>query len=312
MLPVVEAATGMRGGGRASGEAQVEDRRGFSGIRLAVAIALAGGLLVNLLGVVVNFDTYINVEGNQDARHWEVGASPIVGHLTLFEERVREWTERLRPRLGTTTTFKSGFSYSEGDRDRGELLPRWTTGMGMLEIRPAGIAGEGVSVTLRLSDNRPPELPRTQVKILEDGAEVAASAAAVEGQPASTDYTVPVGTHGTRLTIESDTWNPAALKINERNEDLGLRLEGVRVTRGGASVANELVEGMAPAPPYYPQPRWYYDPDTHHPADLWFVYLLETGMGRKAMLMLALPVLVVALLLIIAGERMLWGARSAL
>jgi hypothetical protein len=129
--------------------------------------------------------------------------------------------------------------------------------------------------------------------------------APVQDQPVSTDYTVAIAPHPTSLTIQSDTWNPAALKINSRDEDLGLRLESVTVAQGSTILPYELVEGTAPAPPYYPQPRWYYNPDTHHPADLWFLYMLETGMGRKAMLLLGLPVVVVALLLIIVGGRAL-------
>ncbi len=313
ILPVIERAIGARlGADKAVSETPTPPRRMFSVARLAVSIALAVGLLVNLLGVVVNFDTYINVESDLDARHWVVESSPINGHLTLFEERVREWTARLMPRAGTTTTFRSGFSYSEGDKATGELLPRWTTGSGVLEIRPADTTGAAVLVTLRLSDNRPPELPRSHVTILADGAPLAAQVAPVEGQPASSDYTVAIAPHPTNLTIESDTWNPAALKINSRNEDLGLRLESVTVAQDSTILPNQLVEGTAPAPPYYPQPRWYYNPDTHHPADLWFLYMLETDMGRKAMLILGLPVLVVALLLIvIGGHGLRWVERKA-
>jgi len=306
ILPVIERATGTRWGtDKAVSETPAHARSMFSGARLVVSSALAVGLLVNLLGVMVNFDTYINVEGDLDARHWVVESSPINGHLTLFEERVREWTARLMPRAGTTTTFKSGFSYSEGDKATGELLPRWTTGAGVLEIRPADTAGAAVLVTLRLSDNRPPELPRSHVTILADGAPLNTLIAHIQGQPVSSDYTVSIASRPTTLTIQSDTWNPATLKINSRNEDLGLRLESVTVTQGSTILPIQLVEGTAPAPPYYPQPRWYYNPDTHHPADLWFLYMLETGMGRKAMLLLGLPVLVVALLLIIIGGRAL-------
>ncbi|MEP6775611.1 MAG: hypothetical protein ABJA50_08440, partial [Chloroflexota bacterium] len=293
------------GADKAVSETPAPPRRMFSIARLAVSIALSLGLLVNLLGVVVNFDTYINVESDLDARHWVVESSPINGHLALFEERMREWTARLMPRAGTTTTFKSGFSYSEGDKAMGELLPRWTTGAGVLEIRPADTAGAAVLVTLRLSDNRPPELPRSHVTILANGAPLTTLIAPIQGQPVSSDYTVAIAPHPTNLTIESDTWNPAALKINSRNEDLGLRLESVTVGQGNTMLPNQLVEGTAPAPPYYPQPRWYYNPDTHHPADLWFLYMLETSMGRKAMLLLGLPIVVVALLLIIIGGRTL-------
>ncbi|HST04167.1 MAG TPA: hypothetical protein VLQ48_05465 [Chloroflexia bacterium] len=301
ILPVIETVTGAK----LHTDNTQAPRRTFSFARLAVSTALALGFLVNVLGVVVNFDTYINVQPDENARHWTLAASPINGHLVLFDDRVHEWTLRLMPPAGTTTTFKSGFSYSEGDKASHELLPRWTTGAGLLEIRPAGTAAAPISVTLRLSDHRPPELPRAQVTILVDGAPLAAQVAPVEGQPVSTDYTLAIPPHSTSLTIQSDTWNPSVLQINSRNEDLGLRLESVTIAQGSTILANELVEGTPPAPPYYPQPRWYYDPDTHHPADLWFLYLLETGMGRKAMLLLGLPVLVVAFLLIIIGWRIL-------
>jgi hypothetical protein len=148
-------------------------------------------------------------------------------------------------------------------------------------------------------------MPRSHVTILADGTPLAAQVAPVEGQPASTDYTVSIAPSPTSLAIQSDTWNPAALKINSRNEDLGIRLESVTVAQGSTVLPNQLVDGTAPAPPYYPQPRWYYNPDTHHPADLWFLYMLETGMGRKAMLLLGLPVLMVALLLMMIGGRTL-------
>jgi hypothetical protein len=143
------------------------------------------------------------------------------------------------------------------------------------------------------------------VTIVADGAPLNTLIAHVQGQPVSADYIVAIAPHPTTLTIQSDTWNPATLKVNSRNEDLGLRLESVTVAQGSTTLPNQLVEGTAPAPPYYPQPRWYYNPDTHHPADLWFLYMLETGMGRKAMLILGLPIMVVALLLIIIGGRRL-------
>ena len=55
------------------------------------------------------------------------------------------------------------------------------------------------------------------------------------------------------------------------------------------------------APPYYAQPRWYYNPATHFLADLWPVYLLEMGMGRKTMLALALPIIALGMLCLGAG-----------
>jgi hypothetical protein len=106
----------------------------------------------------------------------------------------------------------------------------------------------------------------------------------------------------TAITIQSDTWNPSTLQEGARNENLGVKLESIAIAQEGRPFLNDLVEAMPP-PPYYPQHRWYYDPGTHHFADLWPVYMAETGMGRKSMLALGLPIVALAALLIFFGWR---------
>jgi hypothetical protein len=294
VLPVVQQAVRSPG--------QTASGRSTTTRRVAVASVVALGFLVNALGAVVNFDTYINVVNDDATRYWFPYASPIVGHKTLLEQRASEWRLRLLPQPGTTL-FKSGFSYSEGDKASGEVLPRWTTGEGVMEVRPAAGASGPLSATLRLTDHRPPEMPRASVTILLDGNPVPAQAAPVADVPISTDYTFSMENRPTTFTIRTDTWNPSEVQEGGRNEVLGIKLDSVTLKQGNSALPNELVEAM-PAPPYYPQPRWYYDPGTHHPADLWPVYMAETGMGRKAMLALGLPLIVVALGLIFVGW---WG-----
>ncbi len=185
---------------------------------------------------------------------------------------------------------------------RGEALPRWTTGMGVMQIRPEIDVIPVFNVTLRLSDHRPPEMQRATVTILVDGAPVRVNTAPVPNQPVSTDYTFSIQDRPTSVTIQSDTWNPSTVQDGGRDEDLGVKPESVTVEWAGHVFRNDLVEAM-PAPPYYPQPRWYYDPGTHHFADLWMVYMPETGMGRKSMLALGLPIVVLGALLVWLGWR---------
>ena len=61
ILPVIE---------RAIPEAQVAARSRVSIVRLAVSAVIALGFLSNLLGVLVNFDTYINVVNDNNSRYW--------------------------------------------------------------------------------------------------------------------------------------------------------------------------------------------------------------------------------------------------
>jgi hypothetical protein len=193
--------------------------------------------------------------------------------------------------------FKRGFSYSEGDKAKGELLPRWTTGTATFDLW-ANTARGPVSVTIRLADHRPPQLPRAQVTILVNDSAVEVSGALVPEMPISTLYSFEVRGRPARVTIASDTWNPSRVGENNRNEDIGVKLESVVVSEGGVVEPYSFVEDLA-APPYYPQPRWYYDP--HFAADVWAVYVLEMNMGRRTIFALALPVVLVGLACAVAG-----------
>jgi hypothetical protein len=272
-----------------------------SAFRILVATVVALGFLSSLLGVLVNFDTYINVVNDDATRYYNVAASPIVGHLNLLEQRANEWYLHTFPPTGTTL-FRSGFSYSEGDKSKGELLPRWTTGSGVLDVHPA--AGGPLSMTLRLTDHRPPNLPRASLTILVNGNPVTPQAVPVKNQPISTDYSFTLDPRPASITIQTDTWNPSKYQDGGRNEELGLMLDSITLTQSGRPLPNALAEALPP-PPYYPQPRWYYDPGTHHLADLWPAYLLDTNMSRKAMLAVALPVLAISFALIFLGLHFL-------
>ncbi len=93
LLPVMEV---FDGGRRTVDEGSLSvNITGRPSSRVAIASVLALGLLVNFLGAVVNFDTYINVVNDDGARHWVPSSSPILGHLTLLTQRVEEWAERI-------------------------------------------------------------------------------------------------------------------------------------------------------------------------------------------------------------------------
>jgi hypothetical protein len=268
---------------------------------ILISTVVALGFFVNLGGVLVNFDTYINAGENDDSRNWFPTSSPIAGHFNLLGQRlkVREGLLTLLKPSGTLF-FKSSFSYSEGSKERQELLPRWTTGNGAIEFHPDLSKGPAM-VTLRLSDHRPPEMPRAAVTLLENDKPTTVQTAPVADSPVSTDYTFPISISPAHVEIRSDTWNPTA-SGGERNEDIGIRLDSISVIEGGTPRRYDMVETL-PAPAYYPQPRWYYDFDTKHPADLWFVYMVEAGMGRKTMLAIAAPIVLLSLLCIFLGVR---------
>jgi hypothetical protein len=275
----------------------------FVARRLAIAVIIALGFALNLLGVLVNFDTYVNSGVDEQRRIWEPGSSPLGGHFDLAGKNLRlgdGLLTLLKP--SRTIILKRGFSYSEGDRARGELLPRWTTGNGGLELRPDLSSGP-VTVTLRLIDHRPPEMPRADVTLLLNDLPAAVATVPVEGSPISTDYSFSVAASPAVVEVRSPTWNPAQSGTNNRNEDLGLKLESISVIEGGVQRGYLLLEDLPP-PVYYATPRWYYDLDARHPADLWFVYMARTGMGNRAMLALGAPIVLLAVASL--GAALLW------
>jgi hypothetical protein len=290
---------------RAQSTQKAQSLSGITHYALLVAFCavIAIGFLINLLGVLVNFDTYINVVNDDKTRYYTVDASPPVGHLNLLEERVNEWYVDRFPQSGTTL-FRSGFSYSEGDKSRNELLPRWTTGSGVLAVHPDSTGP--VSMTLRLADHRPPNLPRATLSILVNGSPAVVRALTVKDQPVSADYSFTLPPGASNVTIQTDTWNPSKYQSGGRNENLGLMLQAITLSQDSRAISNNLAEALPP-PAYYPQPRWYYDPGTHFLADLWPVYLLSTGMGGKAVLAIALALVAVSLALILVGGRLLRG-----
>lgn len=267
---------------------------------LLISTLIGLGFLVNALGVLVNFDTYINLGYDDEARHYLPYASPIVGHWNMAGRQAGDLAA-LVTKQSRTLLIRRGFSYSEGDKTKGELLPRWTTGQGEIEIRP--VAGtDPLSATLRLADHRPPELPRAVVSILVDGDPVTVSPAPVPDQPVSIDYSFPLKGQASTITIKSDTWKPSETQEGGRDESIGVLLERVLIYEGGKPQTYRLIDTL-PAPAYYARPRWYYDPATPHASDLWFTYMSETGMGRRAMLALSLPIVAVGLASVLLGLR---------
>lgn len=251
---------------------------------LVGALALVS-LLVQLLPVVVNFNTYIQLS-DQSARFFVPTVSPLAGHMRLWGDRLAEWWLRAVPPVGQgVVVLRDGFSYSEGDRAAGELLPRWTYAAAQMQVYPYAAPGP-LEVRLVVGDHRPWPLERARFGLLRDGQ----PASAVEridltGDAILWDMRTRVSLAAAAadpvlLTLQSDTWNPTRdTEDNPRNEDLGLQVVELDITQGGERLA--LREALP-----IPSPRadrrtlwlWYYDTPHHHLLDVWLWYVLVAGL----------------------------------
>ena len=266
--------------------------RGHTVWRALVALVVAFGIAVQLLGVAVNFDWYI-LRSQEDARHFVPAASPLLAHVRYLGERVGEWRTRLLPPPDSAVLTRGFAAADPPVPGAGPLFPRWTTGAGTIVLHPATRAP--LLVKLTFFDNRPRALRTDRATVLLSGAPLPAGAVTEQditgtGEGWIDSLTIPAGAlavDGTAtLTLRSATWNPARAGVGERDEPLGVFVHNVEVWRAGTPLT---VRDALPLPPMPDTPRsrfwWFnddrgYDETRHHLVDSWAWYAAVAGFPR--------------------------------
>lgn len=283
------------------------------GWRIAAGGLALASFAVQLLPLLVSFDVYLQISDPAE-RYFTPAASPIVAQLRIWAGRAREYWWRAAGGPPGTALLVKDFSYSEGDRSKGELLPRWTYADATVQLNPAGDGG--LDGTLWVADHRPWPLARANFELRLNNAPLpGVERTNTDGDPIRWTLRFRLTPEqlgrGARLQLHSDTWNPTRdTQDNPRNEDLGLLVEKIELRQGGQLLA--LREAL-PIPPPRMNRRafwlWTQDVPNHHLFDLWEWYVLASGMpsGAAALLLalLGLP----ALALAIGGAR---GLRATL
>jgi hypothetical protein len=253
--------------------------------RLTLVTALAAlGVGVQLLGVLVNFDWYLQ-RSEERERHFTPGASPILAHARTLTSRAGEWLVRRRP-PPDVALLRGGFSYAESN-DEGALFPRWTIGAGTIAIHPAN--HDPLLVKLTFFDHRPGRLRDADPEVLINGVPLAAEEIertnfTNDGQGWTFQFAVPATATGDPILValHSAPWNPKASGISDRDEDLGVFVHNVEVWRAGVPLAIREALVLEPLPATPRQVFWWFNDDAvrHHPLDWWATYALAAGFPR--------------------------------
>jgi hypothetical protein len=265
---------------------------------LAGALVLAS-FLVQWLPILVNFNTYIQLRDEYE-RLFVPAASPLVGHARLWLERADEWRLRIAPPDGVVV-LREGFSYSEGDRTQGDVLPRWTYADARMHVYPFSTDGP-LYGRLVVGDHRPWPLERAQFGLLLNGEPLTdVQRVDLTGEQIVWELRFRLApeqvARAAVLNLHSDTWNPTrATEENPRNEELGLLLQSVELSQLGRPL--ELRESL-PIPRPTSDRRglwlWYYDTPNHHLFDvwLWYVWVADLPAGTVVLLVgvIGLPAL---------------------
>jgi hypothetical protein len=284
--------------------------------RVRLAYYLLTGLfiltfIVQLLPILVNFNTYIWVS-NKVSGHYQrlfnPPDTPLLGHPRIWQDRVSEWWLRVAPPAGVVV-LSDGFSYSEGDRSRGEILPRWSYAEAHMLLYPYA-EDDPLEGRLVVGDHRPWPLPRATFQLLLDGQPLAeVQRTDMTGQNIQWELRVQLTPQqvqrGATLTLQSDTWNPEnTTPDNPRDEDLGLRVETLAFQQQGHPL--EVREAL-PIPTVERDRRelwlWYYDSPKHHLFDAWLWFVFVAGLPPAIVGLLLVLVALPASLMVGLGLR---------
>ena len=273
--------------------------------RAVVILVAALGLSVQLFGSAVNFDSYINqtyadhggdTGAGDQYRYFTIEGSPLFGQARMLAARIAEWQPNLIP-PANTITLASGFSISEGQN--GAPFPRWTNGAGMIKL---SAPSSPFSLTLTLTDHRPPSLPRASVQVIADYGAPAAQAISGTALPDGISkqyrlaFVTPTQSH--TIAILSDTWNPWTAGI-PRDETIGIDLTALQ-----PSVSLPVVGATLPTMPQHSAKQrfdWFYRPGYDHLLDLWRWYVAYSGLSADQQERLAAPIYISCGAMLILG-----------
>ncbi len=285
--------------------------------RVRVGAVLVGGLvlltfLIQLLPILANYNTYIQISDTHE-RIVNPAASPLVGHLRLWRERLSEWWLRVAPPPGVVV-LRDGFSYSEGDRSKNEVLPRWTYAEATMQIYPYDaddVRSEPIRGSIVVGDHRPWPLERARFGLRLNGEPLAGvEQSDLTGQQITWALQFQLAPEmvqqdGAQLTLQSDTWNPDDMTDeNPRDEELGVRVETLAFSQGGKSLA---VREALPIPTVKRDRRelwlWYYDTPRHHLFDAWLWYVWVANLPPMTVVLLLLLIAAPAAVMVAIGGR---------
>jgi hypothetical protein len=221
-------------------------------LRSAAYPLLGLGIIINLLGCMVNFNIDSNLPNNNSI--------PIITHLRLAGQRV---STLITP--SQTCTVRDGWYASEAPD--GVLVQR-SGARGTIECNLPILS----MVQIILDDRRPDIAPPSDLAL---GINTAPLMAIPAGKIRHIHWLIQ-DTH-TTLTISNTTWNPKQLGYSERKDDLGPLIIAISGTPNSITIANATIMPM----PTTPKARWawYYDPTNQHVIDWWGWYLQFTTLA---------------------------------
>lgn len=264
--------------------------------RAAVLALVGAGVLVNLLGMSINFDTYIQIEPRNNVRYYEPAASPLLAQWNLLYERVQGWRDALGPAEGLV--FLRGLTNTRGE----EVLPQYLPPRAEVWVKHAG----DMPAFLRVYalDYRDDSKPKRRLSFWANGAELNAERLP-HADPGELEYNVPLPA-GSRVRVEIITTGSAPRGKSPQGDELGVHLQQIQVWSEGRLLPLSTALAVPPAPLVQPRELWaWFFLPAHPHFDHFLWYLVVSGAPEAVQWSWGLALAVPAILCIIAGALLL-------
>lgn len=260
-------------------------------VRYGLAGLLGGvGLIGTLGGVLVNFDTYLNMSIPEQRRIYEPRYSPLLVHWQLLADRVERYAHP-RPYCALGRGF---FAPEQEDR----LLPRRTGASAHIDCD----LEQSAFLSLTLNDGRPPAVPASDFRFHLVGEAVDG---ALARQARVYWLLLPPG-QGT-LGLTATTWNPQAVGFSDRNADLGVVLTAIHLRTAYGHAVPVIDRAIAPFPTSAgARFAWYYERHNQHLIDHWAWYLAQSALPPAIAPTVTVTIGVLAACLLVTAGVICW------
>jgi hypothetical protein len=242
-----------------------------------------GVLLLTLLlavpvqvgGVAINYTAFKSLPGERGYAH--LAESVLVVHLQMAGEQLAGLYQiHAAPE---SVGLVRGFRYSEGTRETGEQVPRWTGPQAEFALRPPQGAAS-VRLDLALSSCRPVPVAAGSVTLVLDGEPL------LTGMPCPPRvYRLVLPGRSARLSLVTSGWEPQAVGVDREDGPLGVWLRAVQAQAGKTDLA---IRGQLVPPSPLPDGagpvtirQWVSDHRYDH-WDFWWWYLALSGFPQQA------------------------------
>lgn len=254
---------------------------------------------VQLGGVAIANEAFFSTKRNVERDHFDPFDSAIAGHLGLVVEHLNDYYQVFF--APNSIAFQRGFAYSEGDREEGEQVPRWSNqASATLDLRPPPDA-DTVQLELALHGCLPPPLDPRPITLRTRNETLIA---ATPCPPRVYHLLLPA--RRTKLLLASPLWTPAEVGI-EREGQLGVLVRDLQARADGKdlTVQGTLIP-ISPMPTGYVSiRRWTGDHRLNH-WDTWLWYVTFSDLPPAPLRLL------VGIWLTLALGLIAWGSYQLL